>query len=85
MILVAYSFDPQNIPPHKGELCGGSHEAVRRQQVVNKAIWRSLGHFDYRPRLANVTAPVLVIHGIADVTPVEASEDWRRAVRTRAC
>ncbi len=75
-ILLAYAYDPRNIPPIKGNLCSGSVAGVRRQQLVNQAIWRSLGKFDYRTAVQKVTAPVLVIHGIADVIPAEGSEDW---------
>lgn len=77
-ILLAYTFNGRQIPPHRGDLCSGPPEAVRRQQVINNAIWRLLGDFDYRPAVRKVTAPVLVIHGIADVIPVEGSEDWAR-------
>ena len=78
-ILVAYTFNGRQIPPHKGDLCSGPVEAVRRQQVINNTIWRLLGDFDYRPAVRKVTAPVLVIHGVADVIPVEGSEDWAKS------
>lgn len=77
-VLVTYTFNQRQVPPHKGDLCFGSREAVRRQQLVNRAIWRSAGEFDYRPAVRRVTAPVLVIHGVADVIPVQGSEDWAR-------
>lgn len=75
-ILLAYAYEPQKIPPIKGELCAGNPEALRRQQLVNKAIRRSLGEFDFRPKVRKVTAPALVIHGVTDSIPVQGSEDW---------
>ena len=75
-ILLAYSFNPREVPPHKGELCAGNKEAIRRQQMVNRAIWRSIGEFDYREAGKAVKAPVLVIHGAADSIPLQGSEDW---------
>ncbi len=75
-ILLAYAHDPQQITLIRGNLCNGRPEAVRRQQLVNKAIWRSLGDFDYRQAVRKVTAPVLVIHGISDSIPVQGSRDW---------
>src|SRR5688500_9828815 len=30
-ILLAYTFDPSQVPPHRGDLCAGRPEAVRRQ------------------------------------------------------
>jgi proline iminopeptidase len=78
-ILLAYAHDPRQIPPIKGDLCSGRPEGVRRQQLVNRAVWRSLGEFDYRPKVGKVTAPVLVIHGVSDVIPVEGSVDWAKS------
>ena len=78
-VLKTYTFKLGELPPHKGDLCFGSREAVRRQQLVNKAVWRSLGDFDYRPAVGKVTAPVLVMHGIGDVIPVQGSRDWAKS------
>lgn len=78
-ILLAYSFNGRSVPPHKGDLCAGRPEAVRRQLPTNEAIWRSLGAFDLRPAVEKVTAPVLVIHGVGDSIPVQGSEDWARS------
>jgi pimeloyl-ACP methyl ester carboxylesterase len=60
----------------KGDVCFGSDEAVSRQQWVNRQVWKSLGQFDLVPRLGKVTAPVLVVHGVADPIPVASSEAW---------
>ncbi|HVQ07937.1 MAG TPA: alpha/beta fold hydrolase [Allosphingosinicella sp.] len=75
-IFLLYRFDPAARIPFRGNVCAGSREAVRRQQWVNAAIWRSLGDFDLRPAVERVAAPVLVIHGAADVIPLAASRDW---------
>jgi proline iminopeptidase len=64
----------------KGDVCSGSEEAVRNQQVVNMYIWSSLGEFNLLPSLGVVKSPVLVIHGAADPIPVEASEAWAAAM-----
>ena len=58
----------------KGDLCAGPKESVRQWRSVNYAMWRSLGEFDLMPKLGVVKAPVLVIHGIADVIPLRGSE-----------
>ena len=79
VVFRAYAFDPMRMPPYRAKLCDGHPEAVRRRIAVNKAIVRSLGAFDYRPKVAKVAAPVLVIHGVADVIPLRASEDWTRS------
>jgi proline iminopeptidase len=35
-----------------------------------------LGGWDWRSEAANVTAPVLTIHGVRDNVPIEASREW---------
>lgn len=60
----------------KGDLCAGPKESVRQWRSVNYAMWRSLGEFDLVPKLGVVKAPVLVIHGVADVIPQRGSEAW---------
>ena len=75
-VLRLYAFDPDAHLSFGGDLCAGSREAVRRQQVVNQAIWASMGDFDFRQAVASVRAPVLVVHGTADAVPAAASRDW---------
>lgn len=38
-----------------------------------------MGDWDFRPRLAGLDAPVLVIQGTDDLVPVEASREWAAA------
>lgn len=71
-----YRFDPVTAPPFRGDVCAGSREAVRRQMWVNKMVWRSLGDFDLEGPVERVEAPVLVIHGVADVVPLDGSRAW---------
>jgi pimeloyl-ACP methyl ester carboxylesterase len=35
-----------------------------------------MGHWDFRPRLAGLAVPLLVLQGTDDLVPVEASRDW---------
>jgi proline iminopeptidase len=80
MILAVYVFKPESMKLFKGDVCSGSEDAVRNQQLVNRQIWRALGSWDLRSSLGAVKAPVLVIHGAADVIPVASSEAWVRAM-----
>jgi proline iminopeptidase len=63
----------------------------RVQQRLETAIWRSLGEYDLRPELPKLRGvPVLVVHGIKDVIPIESAEDTAallgaRLVRLDAC
>ncbi|HKR60824.1 MAG TPA: alpha/beta hydrolase [Pyrinomonadaceae bacterium] len=79
-ILAVYVFNPESMKLFKGDVCSGSEDAVRSQHVVNRYIWLSLGEFNLLPSLSVVKAPVLVIHGWADVIPVKASEAWAAAM-----
>lgn len=76
IIFRLYVFDPEADIPFQGNVCDGPVEAVRRQRWVNEVIWHSLGEFDLRRDVERVRAPVLVIHGAADVIPLAASRDW---------
>ena len=76
MILTVYTYARKLDDKFKGDVCYGSKEAVRLQQVVNDHIWDSLGDYNVVPKLAAVKAPVLVIHGVADVISQRASEFW---------
>lgn len=75
-ILRVYVFDPAATLRFRGNLCAGPPEVVRRSLSVNEVIMRSLGEFDLRPAVRRVTAPVLVLHGVADVIPEAGARDW---------
>jgi pimeloyl-ACP methyl ester carboxylesterase len=79
-VLSVYVFKPESMKLFKGDVCYGSEDAVRSQLVVNGQILRSLGNWNLLPSLAVVKAPVLVIHGTADVIPVKSSEAWAGAM-----
>ena len=75
-VLTVYTYARKLDSSFKGDVCFGSKEAIRMQQVVNKRIWQSLGEYNLISKLALVKAPVLVIHGVADVIPQRSSEFW---------
>lgn len=79
-ILAVYVSRPESLKLLKGDVCAGSEEAVRHQRLVNAQIWRALGDWNLTTSLGVVKAPVLVVHGEADVIPVEASEAWARSM-----
>ncbi len=75
-VLTTYTYSQTFDIGFKGDLCTGPKENVRQQMKVNSYVWRSLCNFNLVPKLGAVTAPVLVIHGAADVIPLKASELW---------
>lgn len=78
LVLRVYTYSQTWDIGYKGDLCAGGNESVRQQRTVNYRLWQSLGDYDLGPKLAAVKAPVLVIHGAADVVPLRSSEAWAR-------
>jgi proline iminopeptidase len=77
LILRVYTYSQRlDDIPFKGDLCVGGPESVRLQPSTRNHAWRSLGDYNLMPQLGRVLAPVLVIHGVADVIPLSSSEFW---------
>ena len=65
----------------QGDFCAGSAEARRNKMAsVDRFVAASLGEWDWRPAISRVDAPALVIHGSADVLPVESAREWAAAL-----
>ena len=61
----------------QGDFCAGTAEARRNKMAsVDRFVAASLGDWDWRPALRRVHAPALVIHGSADVLPVDGGREW---------
>jgi len=75
-VLRVYTYSQTFGDNYKGDLCVGGPESVRQQPITRAHVWRSLGDYDLMPKLGVVKAPVLVIHGAADVIPLKSSEFW---------
>lgn len=54
---------PGAIARRKGSSCDAPAEGVRNYFVVNAATFASLGAFDFRPALAKLTMPAMVVEG----------------------
>ena len=76
MVLATYTYSQTFGDGYKGDLCVGGTDSVRQQPMVRAHAWSSLGDFNLIPKLGAVKAPVLVIHGAADVIPLRSSEAW---------
>jgi len=75
-VLRVYTYTQTLEGNFKGDVCAGGPESVSRQAITRAYAWNSLGNFDLMPKLGVVKAPVLVIHGIADVIPLQSSKAW---------
>jgi proline iminopeptidase len=64
-----------------GDFCGAGAEAIRSGMgVAAPHTQASLGEWDFRPGLAAVAAPTLIIHGEADAIPMDLVEAWTAAM-----
>lgn len=75
-VLTVYTYSQTLEGNFKGDVCAGGAESVRQQPTTRAHVWRSLGDYNLMPKLGVVKAPVLVIHGAADVIPLKSSEFW---------
>jgi proline iminopeptidase len=59
------------------DVCGFPNEWPQTTMPLYfRHILPKMGRWDFRPRLAALTTPLLVVQGTDDVVPVEASRDW---------
>jgi proline iminopeptidase len=75
-VLRTYTYSQTLDGNFKGDVCAGGPESVRQQPTTRSHVWRSLGDYNLMPKLGVVKAPVLVIHGAADVISLKSSEFW---------
>ncbi|MFN2400082.1 MAG: alpha/beta fold hydrolase [Gemmatimonadaceae bacterium] len=61
----------------KGDFCAGTPESRRNKiSSVDRFTMASLGEWDWRPAVGQVTAPALVIHGTVDPLPIATAREW---------
>ena len=65
----------------KGDFCAGTPESRRNKPAnIDRYTVPSLGPFDWREALRDVTAPTLIVHGSSDVIPTDSSREWAAAL-----
>lgn len=65
----------------RGDFCAAPDEARRnKMEAVDRHTMASLGDWDWRESLNEVSAPTLVIHGTSDPLPMAGARDWARAL-----
>jgi proline iminopeptidase len=66
----------------KGDYCAGSPDHLSRLSLVGRRVLESFTTtpnslvYDWRPEVARLYIPTLVIHGTDDPLPLAASEEW---------
>lgn len=71
--------DSATIQRMRGDFCTASDPAIRNGAIVNLLTLASVGEWDLRNSLNDVSIPVLVITGTSDIFPVEAMREWEAA------
>jgi len=76
-----YVVDPANT--YRRSLTGCDYPAavIRNRQVVSQATLQSLGEWDFRPALARLRMPVLVVEGARTVVPLSSPRAWAATTR----
>ena len=62
------------------EICDAPPAALRNRWVVVLAVFESLGDWDFRPLLAKISAPALVVEGEQTNVPLDATRAWAEAL-----
>ncbi|HZR23786.1 MAG TPA: alpha/beta hydrolase [Vicinamibacterales bacterium] len=60
-------------------ICGVPAAAIRNQPLVGQTGFTSLGDFDFRPLLAKLKVPVLVVEGEKTNVPLDGTREWVKA------
>jgi proline iminopeptidase len=74
-----YRFRPSSSDSSPPDVCNVPPAAIRNFWIVNAAVFKSLGNYDLRPKLASIKVPALVIEGAKSVVPLDATIEWSRA------
>jgi proline iminopeptidase len=73
---------PENVARRRGSSCNAPAEGVRNYFVVNKATLDSLGPYDFRPALARLSLPAMVIEGEQSIpSTVESARVFAQSIR----
>jgi pimeloyl-ACP methyl ester carboxylesterase len=57
-------------------MCDAPAAALRYRFVVAFAVFETLGDWNFRPQLAKITVPALVMEGEKTNVPLDATREW---------
>jgi proline iminopeptidase len=75
-----YVLDARRLHRGPGDRCDVPAAALRNRARVRDATLASLGDWDFRPLLARLPMPALVLEGAQTVVPLEATRAWTAAL-----
>ena len=71
-----YVVDEKKLHRGPGDRCDIPPAAIRNRARVRDATFASLGDWDFRPALATIRVPALVLEGARTVVPLAATREW---------
>lgn len=78
--MTALFYDQTDISRRRGSSCDAPPEAVRNYIVVNDSTLRSLGEYDYTPKLRQLRTPALIVEGAQSIPTLEGVRAWAEAM-----
>ena len=72
-----YSLDPAR--RRSPNACDYPAEVIRNRGTVNRHTIASMGDWDFRPMLARIAVPVLILEGTQTVVPLESPRLWAQS------
>lgn len=79
-VLRLYVVKPDSLNRTRGNVCAYSPAALRNMNRAGSAAGTSLGAWDFRPMLATIPIPTLVIEGAESNAPLDDAREWSRAL-----
>ncbi|MGH9829400.1 MAG: alpha/beta fold hydrolase, partial [Blastocatellia bacterium] len=76
IIFGPYLYKAEAYARTRGDECNVPADAIRNQGTVGSATFASLGDWDFRPMLAKLKVPVLVVEGEKTNVPLDATREW---------
>lgn len=77
--LVRQMANPAALAGMKSNPCEHENEWPRNL-IAFIQMHKPIGTYDWRTKAASITAPVLVIHGLEDLIPLESSREWAESI-----
>lgn len=75
IVAPAYFADPRAVARMRGDLTDTPPETVNPSTVYGHTL-ASLGDWDWRPLLAGMQVPTLILHGAQDPIPPDSASEW---------
>jgi proline iminopeptidase len=76
VLLPAFFYDPSKVSRLRRDPCACSNEWPDNFVGTFGQLMLSLGDWDWRAEMASLEVPTLVVHGMGDFVPLEASREW---------